>query len=397
MNIISHHNSNSRLKLSIFDLVLNGKANSRKDIISALAIRPNTVSEMVAELVDMELIWEQKAKASGRGRPTVSLVANSSRFVCILFQVVGQSIVASLRNLNNQELWSETHKLCESADNHQVLKIFTDLYEGARSAVPKASDCASVIFSMPGILDPEKCIWKFVSRWPNMRDLDLKRVINCGHERLYLFRNLDLELSALTVKEDGGHEAALIVHWGQGIGCSFSLPSNNGLSRPGQFGEIGHWVMARAGGDLCRCGGKGCLETVASLWALKPLLKTHWPEVEGDEQEIANQLHLLDLLSVPEFRDAVTAISNTLTNLSRTFFPSKILMTGPFVNNPYVWAELNKQYSAAGALSSLEVPPLINVSRSLDLERQGALNAVLPKYLLTYIEKNSQDGSKHVD
>lgn len=397
MNIISHHNSNSRLKLSIFDLVLNGKASSRKDIINTLAVRPNTVSEMVAKLVDMELIWEHKARASGRGRPTVSLVANASRFVCILFQVVGQSIVASLLNLNGQELWSDTHKLCERADNEQALKVFSSLYEQARGAVPKTSHCASVIFSMPGILDQESCVWKFVSRWPNMRDLDLERVIDCNHTRVHLFRNLDLELSALTVKEDGGHEAALIVHWGQGIGCSFNLPASKEMLRPGQFGEIGHWVMARAGEGRCRCGGQGCLETVASLWALKPLLKARWPDLEGDEQEIANQLHLLDLLSIPAFNDALTAICNTLTNLSRMFFPSKILITGPFVNNPYVWAELNKQYSAAGALSSLEVPPLVNVSRSLDLERQGALNAVLPKYLLEYIESSSHDSDKDVD
>ena len=32
-------------------------------------------------------------------------------------------------------------------------------------------------------------------------------------------------------------------------------------------GEIGHWTI-KPGGDLCRCGKRGCLETTASGWAI---------------------------------------------------------------------------------------------------------------------------------
>ena len=53
-----------------------------------------------------------------------------------------------------------------------------------------------------------------------------------------------------------------------GIGAGIIINGSVYHGDGGFAGEIGHIVMKRDGGDLCRCGNRGCLETVASTQAL---------------------------------------------------------------------------------------------------------------------------------
>ena len=53
-----------------------------------------------------------------------------------------------------------------------------------------------------------------------------------------------------------------------GIGAGIVIHGSLFQGDGGSAGEIGHLVMVQEGGDLCRCGNYGCLETVASVQAL---------------------------------------------------------------------------------------------------------------------------------
>lgn len=56
-----------------------------------------------------------------------------------------------------------------------------------------------------------------------------------------------------------------------GIGAGFVLDGRLFRGSGGLAGEIGHWAMDQ-GGLICRCGGRGCLETIAGADALIRLL-----------------------------------------------------------------------------------------------------------------------------
>ncbi|GAA4014534.1 MULTISPECIES: ROK family protein [Streptomyces] len=67
-----------------------------------------------------------------------------------------------------------------------------------------------------------------------------------------------------------GHTDVLFMTMGTGIGGAIAL-GGNVLRGPGdRIGEIGH-MTAEPGGDLCGCGARGCLETVAGGRALAAL------------------------------------------------------------------------------------------------------------------------------
>src|SRR5690606_27111643 len=62
----------------------------------------------------------------------------------------------------------------------------------------------------------------------------------------------------------------ILMDWGIGLGIIMDGQLRNGSS--GFSGEIGHIPFVE-NGDLCYCGKKGCLETVASGIALARLAK----------------------------------------------------------------------------------------------------------------------------
>ena len=53
-----------------------------------------------------------------------------------------------------------------------------------------------------------------------------------------------------------------------GLGAGLVIKGQLFQGDGGGAGEIGHFVVVRQGGELCRCGNYGCLETVASVQAL---------------------------------------------------------------------------------------------------------------------------------
>src|SRR5262249_9183551 len=64
-----------------------------------------------------------------------------------------------------------------------------------------------------------------------------------------------------------------------GIGAGLVLRGRLYRGSTGRAGEIGH-VRARPHGAVCRCGNRGCLETVASATAVAEALRaTHGPEL----------------------------------------------------------------------------------------------------------------------
>jgi glucokinase len=56
----------------------------------------------------------------------------------------------------------------------------------------------------------------------------------------------------------------VLINIRRGIGAGIVIIGITFSGDGGCAGEIGHIVVVKEGGELCRCGNHGCLETVAS-------------------------------------------------------------------------------------------------------------------------------------
>jgi predicted NBD/HSP70 family sugar kinase len=111
-----------------------------------------------------------------------------------------------------------------------------------------------------------------------------------------------------------------------GVGLGLILRGQPYRGVAGVAGEIGH-TEAVAGGDICRCGNRGCLETIVSPVALADLL-------ERSRREPTSVARMLDLVRAGDrgaqrsVADAGHAIGAALAAAVNLLNPSLVIIGG---------------------------------------------------------------------
>jgi glucokinase len=107
-----------------------------------------------------------------------------------------------------------------------------------------------------------------------------------------------------------GTRHVLFVALGTGIAAAHVVAGQTGAGAHGAAGEIGH-VVVRPGGPVCGCGGRGCLETVASATAVG----RRYAELAGgpaDARRVAAAVAARDGTATGVWREAVAALADGL-------------------------------------------------------------------------------------
>ncbi len=111
-----------------------------------------------------------------------------------------------------------------------------------------------------------------------------------------------------------------------GIGAGFIVAGAPYVGAGGTAGEIGHTVVD-PGGPICRCGNRGCLETLAGAPAVLGSLR----DVHGDDltlpDAVAFALHG-DAGCARAIADAGTAIGTAVATLCNLFNPQRVVVGG---------------------------------------------------------------------
>lgn len=366
---------------TVLDLVRTGRASTRSKIADLLNLRSTSVSDFVGELVAKDLLRESVPKRQGRGRPAAFLVYNEQRFGAILIQVTSRSIAAKAVDMAGRVIAEETAAPAPGSDNAQMSATVLALARAVDAQFPPGVEVAAVVCSLSGLLDAPQHRWCFTSRWPELRNLDLAEALRpLGHE-VILVRNLDAELTGRLAEASGEvrAESVLLLHWGYGIGAAYYTEGAIVNRTHGRFCEIGHWRLGNARGATCTCGNTDCLETVAALWSLGPRLREAFVDIPDDEAKLGPLARRLDLLSVPEMAAATHEVVRLTANLSRLLFPDRIILTGPFVQNPKVFAHFVEELERAPVLKALDRISVSDGQAGERHEMAGALAGIFEK------------------
>jgi predicted NBD/HSP70 family sugar kinase len=128
-------------------------------------------------------------------------------------------------------------------------------------------------------------------------------------------------------RHEGIHELLFIKH-GTGIGCGIIASGQIYRGYDGTAGEVGHIGVADLEQTvMCSCGGKDCLEVVASGRALVKRLKAqnYGVETASDVSQLVLQG---DLVAVNMVREAGKALGAVMSGIVSFFNPAVIVMGG---------------------------------------------------------------------
>ncbi|MFJ5833657.1 ROK family protein [Streptomyces sp. NPDC093089] len=124
-----------------------------------------------------------------------------------------------------------------------------------------------------------------------------------------------------------GSRNFLFVSVGTGIGAAWVLDGRVEPGSRGGGGEIGHLVV-RPGGEPCHCGGRGCLETVASSPAISHRYArlTRWRGVGAGE--LYHRADAGDAVAGAVCAEAVEALAATLATAVTVYAPELLVIGG---------------------------------------------------------------------
>lgn len=123
-----------------------------------------------------------------------------------------------------------------------------------------------------------------------------------------------------------GCDNVLYLRLSSGIGAGAISDGRRLLGHGGIAGELGHIIIDR-GGLLCRCGNRGCLETLASPPAIADLLARSWGR-PVDADDLPALLEARDRGAVRAVEDAGEAVGRALATAVMMLNPRMIVVGG---------------------------------------------------------------------
>ena len=152
------------------------------------------------------------------------------------------------------------------------------------------------------------------------------------HLGMSILLDNDANLGALAQVTWGEHadaDSLVFVKIGSGIGSGLILGGRPHYGHIGVTGEIGHTTIDE-NGDVCQCGNRGCLETVASTTRMLELLSRSSPAIASTADIVASAL-AGDPGTLRVLDDAGGAIGSALGTVANLVNPSVIVIGGPLV------------------------------------------------------------------
>lgn len=238
---------------------------SRADIARETGLTRPTVSDVVSDLLDVNLVEEIGYGPSTGGKPPILLsVADDSRHLIGIDLASGEfrGAVVNLRGEIRHRINLPLHGQEGNVALELVYELVDDLVAVADSPL------LGIGIGTPGLMDTINGVvrWAVNLGW---RDLPLRNLLQRRYDLPVYVAN-DCHVAALaeyTFGENKDAENLVVVKVEHGIGSGILLDGRLFYGDTFGAGEIGH-VSVVENGRLCRCGNFGCLETVASARAI---------------------------------------------------------------------------------------------------------------------------------
>jgi predicted NBD/HSP70 family sugar kinase len=247
---------------------------SRARVAAATGLTKTTVSALVADLVRERLVVQAEAtrEEGDRGRPGSGLSLDGDHVAALGCEIsVGRLAVSvldlQLRQRVRLERWVDNRR--------DPATVLDEISEFAAEAVRLAGEqglwVVGATVAVPALLD--RTASRIVVA-PNLgwHDVPLDQrwsgVLGAGALPTHVDNEANLAaIGELRLGAGAPHESFMLVTGEVGIGAGLVIDSALHSGASGYAGELGH-VVVRPDGDLCGCGARGCLETVAGKESL---------------------------------------------------------------------------------------------------------------------------------
>ncbi|PWD50369.1 transcriptional regulator [Serinibacter arcticus] len=363
-------------RASILESVKRYGGLTQVELVGSTGLSAATVSTIVKELTSAGLVEVKPTSRSGRRAQLVTVARRVGLAAGV--QVGHRHLRVALGDFGSDVVADQTlplpseHRLDTTLDRTALLVV--DMLErvgatleelvGIAIGIPAPVDTATGLISVRGVL----------------RGWDDTHVAQVMSKRLGkpVWVDNDANLGALaeaTLGAGRGYADVLFVRASHGVGAGIVIGGQLHRGFAGTAGEIGH-VQIDPQGAICRCGSRGCLDTVVGAEALlAPLVVSHGPLTLRD---VMNRALAGDPGCTRVVADAGEKIGAVLAATCQALNPQVIVVGGELAETGEMLLDPMRRELRRGMLPNLIAPvEIVPAALGQQAEVMGALATVL--------------------
>ena len=353
-----------RNRVRILDALRRQGTASRSELARLTGLSRTTVGSVVADLQSRGLVVEHANgdRQPGRGRPPVFLGLDRSAGVAVGIDFDHDRVRVALADLSSNVIAEDCVEIDVDHEADDAIDAAVGMVGELRlvAGVDEAAVVGAGV-GLPGPIDRRTGTVGSAVILPGWAGIRAREALA---ERLGVRVQVDNDanLGALAEASFGagrGLSDIVYVRLGSGVGAGLVLGGRLHHGATGLAGEIGH-VQVRADGAVCRCGNRGCLETIAAEAAIRALLRPT-RDHEVTRRDVLELVAEGDLGATRVINDAALAVGRVLADLCNVVNPEAIVVGGELseAGEPLLSGirEAVDRYALPGAAEVVEVVP----------------------------------------
>ena len=371
------------LSLALRHILANPGAINRAGIAAQTGISRATMSRLVDELIATGLVEESDDKLStgGRGRPTSVLSPASGTVIALGLQVNISVLGAYLVDLSGNVLARETLEGDFSGSNPQATlrKLARMGRRVLHAGREEGTTFLGSALALPGLVSGDTLVTAPNLGWKNIPFDELTHPLHDLHVTL-IANEADLAAFAVAHPRPGvpeGPASFIYVSGEVGIGGGLVINHQPLSGAHGWSGEIGH-ICVEPQGNVCSCGARGCLETIAGL---KALCRAAGLEDESSARELT-QLAGHSAKAQDALANAGHALGQALAGVVNTVDISQVYLGGLVAETAlYLLPTLHEELETRVLQAPWYAPAIDILPSSEDLSLRGGAFQILERIL----------------
>jgi predicted NBD/HSP70 family sugar kinase len=301
---------------------------SRHELAGATGLSQASVSNVVGELVDDQVVVEAGLVGSDGGRPRVLLRVNPDA-ACVVGVDVGEThVLVEVFDLTLQRLAVTTFPMDSVGNQGDVVveRVLAGLAQCIEDSGVDPARLLGIGVGVPGLVErgPEILVHAQTVGWDGV---PLGRMLREGTDLPLFIDNGANTLGQAEMWFGAGRGArnAVIALVGSGVGASVIADGVPYRGASGGAGEWGHTTVS-LDGRVCRCGARGCLEAYIGA---EGVLDRYRPGVVVDQEEALRELLAEDSDQARKVLAETARYAGAgIGNLINLFNPERVILGG---------------------------------------------------------------------
>lgn len=308
-------------KALVLSLIIEKETISRADIASVTGLNKTTVSSLVNELLEEELIYESGPGISSGGRRPVILHFNRNAGYAIGVDIGVNYVLAILTDLKGKIIVEQSQSVNRTSYS-AIMSTVQMMIQSLMDDMPKSRyGIVGIGVGVPGIVNKEGSVLLAPNLgWTNIHlKEDLEKVF-----QVPIIVENEANAGAVGEQQLGAgqdYQNILYVSAGIGIGVGIILNKELYQGKNGFSGEMGHMII-ELNGKRCNCGSSGCWEAYASENALLEMAGGNIDSLESLIQLANNG----DESAISLFEKIGHYLGYGINNIINTFNPDQVII-----------------------------------------------------------------------